>query len=215
MLEAAYQSAWQQPGIAFVGAVPVLVLALLGSTRRRAFTILFVALELEILLDAWLTGPLSPLSAPHVTLAVSLFIVLGDLRWFYLVERQLHASRERAWLSAISLSLVLPFCVGLAHELAPARFSGTLFFLVYEALFVGWALVIARVKLARLDGDRARYVRRLTALVVAQYALWATADALILLHHDVGWLLRLVPNALYYVAFVPVATMRVPDDVRA
>lgn len=213
MFETTYQSAWQQPGIAFLGAVPLVVLALLGFTHR--FALLFVVLELEILLDAWLTGGLSPLSPAHATLAISLFVVLGDLRWFYLVERQVHAARKRAWLTAVPLALVLPFCVGLAHELAPERFSGTLFFLVYETLFVGWALCVARLRLGRLDGERARFVRRLTALVVVQYALWATSDALILLHRDLGWLLRLVPNALYYVAFVPVATMRVPEGVRA
>lgn len=212
MLAAAYQSAWQQPGLALAGALAIVGLALLR--RGRTLTLLLVLLELEILLDAWLTGPLSPLTPARLTSFVSAFIVLGDLRWFYLVERQVQPTRERTWLVSIPLALVLPVCVGLVHELVPARFSGTLFFLVYETLFVGWALLVARSRLALLDGGRARYVRRLTALVVAQYALWATADALILLGHDLGWLLRVVPNALYYVGFAPLATLRVPDEVR-
>ena len=42
------------------------------------------------------------------------------------------------------------------------------------------------------------WVRRVTRFVIFYYLLWATADVLILVAGDVGYLLRVVPNVLYY-----------------
>jgi hypothetical protein len=43
------------------------------------------------------------------------------------------------------------------------------------------------------------------AFVCAYYVVWTTADALVLRGHEWGWGLRVVPNVLYYGAFVPFA----------
>ena len=49
-------------------------------------------------------------------------------------------------------------------------------------------------------------LRRVLGYVAVYYALWASADVLILYGGlDVGWLLRVVPNQLYYAFFVPFA----------
>jgi hypothetical protein len=47
--------------------------------------------------------------------------------------------------------------------------------------------------------------------VIGYYALWAGADAIILTSGaDTGFLLRVLPNALYYGGFVPVVAWAAP-----
>ena len=49
-----------------------------------------------------------------------------------------------------------------------------------------------------------RFLRRVCAYVIAYYGLWASCDALWLATSlDVAWLLRVLPNQLYYAFFVP------------
>ena len=51
--------------------------------------------------------------------------------------------------------------------------------------------------------------------VIGYYALWASADAIILASGaDVGFLLRVVPNALYYGGLVPVIAWTAPTADR-
>jgi hypothetical protein len=52
-------------------------------------------------------------------------------------------------------------------------------------------------------------LRAVLGYVVAYYALWASADVLILAGVDFGWGLRVLPNQLYYSFFVPFAYLRV------
>jgi hypothetical protein len=49
------------------------------------------------------------------------------------------------------------------------------------------------------------YLRTVLAYVAIYYALWATADVIILAGFDLGWALRMLPNQLYYAFFVPFA----------
>jgi hypothetical protein len=79
--------------------------------------------------------------------------------------------------------------------------------LVYELGFVALALVLRR----RIDGGLAagaserdrRLLRALLLYAAGYYALWASADALILAGFDAGWGLRILPNQLYYAFTVP------------
>ena len=57
----------------------------------------------------------------------------------------------------------------------------------------------------------AAFVRSTLGLVGAYYGLWAAADVLILCGVDAGWLVRLVPNQLYYGLFVPFVWWRFFD----
>ena len=100
MFEEIYASAWHHPGIAWIAGVPLLALAVIAmrqgrravdpDPRRAAGLWAFVILELAILLDAWFTGALSPVGATGVAAetAAVFFVIVGDLRFFYLVERQ-------------------------------------------------------------------------------------------------------------------------------
>ena len=56
------------------------------------------------------------------------------------------------------------------------------------------------------DPERRRGLRAISAYVATYYALWALADVLILVFGlDLGWLLRVIPNQLYYAFFLPFA----------
>ena len=49
--------------------------------------------------------------------------------------------------------------------------------------------------------------------VIGYYGLWAAADAIILTTGaDMGFLLRVLPNALYYGGFVPVVAWTAPQQ---
>ena len=62
-----------------------------------------------------------------------------------------------------------------------------------------------RVVPARCEDPRnARILRSLCGYVAVYYALWAGSDLLILYGGiDAGWLLRALPNQLYYAFWVP------------
>ena len=237
MFHAAYDSTWQHPGIAWIAGAPLAAFALLAyasqrrahdlDPRRRAWLAAFIVLELVVLLDAWLTSPLAPRpllgdGAAAQTASV-VFIVLGDLRYFYLVERQRGPSAAgasaslRALAIAVPVSLLLPIATAVGKLVAPARFQGTSLYLIYELGLLVVALVYALLRAPRPTdaGDgRRRYVGRLLAVELAQYGLWAAADVLILAGVDAGYLLRMVPNAIYYAAFVPLATLATPAGSR-
>lgn len=224
--ERLYQSPWQHPGVAFFGGAVLTLCALLPRRRGpgvkgRRWALLFLILQIEILLDAALTGALSPVaSGSTAALAVgTLFVVLGDLRYFYLFERQLARPQERPWSAlrvALPLSLLLPTATGIAARLFPERLSGNRLFLGYEVGFL--LLASLHLWLRRLGHTmtirRRAYALRLFFFELVQYALWVLADVLIVTGHDLGWALRIAPNLLYYAAFVPVAISTAPPEAQ-
>ena len=81
-------------------------------------------------------------------------------------------------------------------------------FLFYEALFTVLMLAARFV----WPSPRTRWGKRVVLYVVAYYALWALSDALILgLHLDVGYLLRVVPNVLYYGGLLAAVSLTAPE----
>jgi hypothetical protein len=209
-----YQSAWLHPGAAFLlGALGTLLVLVFA---RRSL-LLFAILELAILVDAALTGALSPLlpGGATATYAALLFVILGDLRYFYLVERQRNeAGRGRALFAATLLSLLVPIATRIVYPLAPERLVGNALYLLYELFMLGLVLGHFATR-GRMAGERGVYVRRLFFFVLCQYALWAAADVLILRGTDAGWALRVVPNLLYYCGFAPFAVLIAPKEARA
>ena len=211
MFHALYDSPWHHPGIAWLVGVPLLFIALGRAFRaQRSFALLFVVLQVEIMLDAWFTGPYSPVgnTGRAADLAAVVFVVLGDLRYFYLVLRQ-QRPRGTALGLGFALSMVMPLVTGALRVVDASRFSGNLLYLIYEFGVLAVVIVVARLQ------PPTQYTRRLLAIEVAQYALWISADVFILLGYDAGYLLRIVPNVIYYAAFAPVAALRSPDDARA
>lgn len=202
-----YESAWHIPATPWLAnAAFLLILGMSRGPRRGLFALLAIA----IALDAWLNGALTPLgrASPSVRTAVSLFFVLaGDFRYFA-VSDLVAGDKGRSLARALGLAFVVPV-VALPLRLldAPER----VLWLAYEGAFVVFALVLRAVLWPRWLGARSappeavRAVRALTTFQIVQYGLWALADVLLLADLGVGWLLRLVPNTLYYAVFVPFA----------
>ncbi|MCW5890905.1 MAG: hypothetical protein KIT14_10160 [bacterium] len=139
-----------------------------------------------------------------------LFVLLGDFRVFLLVfgvarpDTLLGPALAKAALWTTFVPIVgYGGWWGLDRTLGPLH-PQTLW-LLYELCFLGLALWMRGVWLPRQPTPAAPYLRAVLAYVALYYGLWAQADVLILLGVDLGWLLRVVPNQLYYVFWVPVA----------
>ena len=212
-----YASFAQQPLLLWgAAAVGLAVVLLRRSTSRsvQGFCLLF---GLVPFLDAWLTaddvagvGALSPTLGVVVA---TFFVILGDLRFFLFLESATGegeiALDGGKWARAIGLSFVIPVASALFRAFLPeaAPWRGRATFLFYEAVFV--CLVLALRALGR--GGRLGWTRRVTQYVLAYYALWILADVLILfLHLDVGYLVRVVPNVLYYGGLLAVVSVASP-----
>jgi hypothetical protein len=92
-----------------------------------------------------------------------------------------------------------------AESFAPDA-TGQRLWLIHELLFAGVAAGLWGVWLPRRVEAAAtrRFLRRVCAFVILYYGLWASCDGLWLAtSHDAAWLLRVLPNQLYYAFFVP------------
>ncbi len=216
-----YSSPWHHPGLLLPLSVAGLVAVVVARLRHpeawspflRAWLLVF---GVEIVLDASLTGFATPLHghASAERVAGIVFVILGDLRAYLLLERLV--APTRAWPAtlarALGWSLIASLAVAVATRVAPATFSNTRhIFLFYEcislALFSAWRFAIV----PRRDSTLARDV---SLFFVVQYAMWVCADVLILSGIDLAYLFRIVPNATYYGLFVPFVLRRAPRDLR-
>lgn len=234
MFERLYASGWHNPGLFWLVGAGFFVWLLRARPFLRSFLLLFT---LEILADAWQSGTLaSPLvaAAGLATPVAIAFVILGDHRYFLLVER--YASIEggpskaalaglgpaRTWLVALAFALGVPIASTLVHTVAfPEHFADPRrTFLLYEAMFLVLALALRFGVLPRRLAHASEPIRRwllgVTSFVAVQYALWATADVVILATGgDGGFLLRIVPNVLYYAVFLPFVAATAPREAWA
>lgn len=212
-MKALYDSAWHHPFVAYLAG-----LALLFAIARRLsflYGYLLVFL-LAILADATVTGAWSPvpLGTPTYTAFSVLFIVLGDLRYFLLAER---VTRPEDSLAAslrfsIPMSLLVPVTTGVMTRTIWFMADDRVLYAVYEFAMVGLVLGLDHFRF----GTRAaapeirRWVHEVSLLFAGLYFGWATSDVLILADVELGHLLRIVPNVLYYAAFLPFVFARAP-----
>jgi hypothetical protein len=209
-VKALYDSGWHHPFAAYLGLAVLVVL--LARMPRGTFLFRWAALfGLVLAADATITGAWSPLpsSSPLFTPLSIAFVILGDARFFYLQERFAHpdASTLRVTIVAALTSLVVPVTSTLLREVFPLLSEGRWLFLGYELLALAFVLGTWLVRYRpALDPETRRWLVRVTAIFATLYALWATADVLILLDVELGHLLRIVPNVLYYAVFL-VATV--------
>jgi hypothetical protein len=207
--------------------VPVLFLAyLLGSARARKaaaasadgrFLYAYaLAFGIATIVDPLCTGPMVEwldLGTGATSAVMIAFVLLGDFRVFLLVffltrpERRLGRTAAEAAL----WTLVVPIFAGTTNALVEwlrPELTAQRLWLIYELGFLALALFLrARVIPRRTAGSPPALLRRIRsvlAYVAVYYALWATADVLILYGGvDAGWLLRALPNQLYYAFWVP------------
>jgi hypothetical protein len=188
-----------------------------ASFRDARFLRLYVvAFCVETLLDPIATGPITRalgLAEAASSGTMLVFVLLGDFRVFLLVSHLTRPERKLGFAAreAALWTLIVPLFAGVTRGglgLVIADLPSQVLWLIYEVAFLVVALVLRnRVVPRRLrgqEGSPRRELRRVTSYVAAYYALWATADALILFGGiDAGWLLRVVPNQLYYAFYLP------------
>jgi hypothetical protein len=226
--EKLYGTAWHHPGVAFAGAV---LFAIAFASRRTflvGWTVLFLV---EILADAFATGgftPVTPGSSLMTGLGIA-FVIAGDFRYFLLVEHCIASDPNavltsrglgpwKAWLPAVVVAFIVPLTTTFIREVYASTFktNDQHTFLLYESLFLVIGLVYRFVVVPRRAKPETRaYLLRLTHFELVQYGLWVAADlAIIFAKLDVGYLVRLVPNAMYYALFLPFAWWMAPRAAR-
>ncbi len=208
MLQAAYESAWHHPGVAWLMALALVVAVLATRPRLLAFLLGFA---IEIALDAYFSAPFAPKLPASLGTAVAVaFVILGDYRYFVVLEGALAGGfdKARAWLVALPWAFVVPVASTIARQIAPKTLSDDrTTYLVYELMFFALAIGVRAFVLPRraaaLADETRRWLSRVTAFEIVQYGLWALADVVILAGaSEPGYLLRIAPNVLYYGGFL-------------
>ena len=202
-----YYAGWQQPWALLVAPFAFLVFRVVAAPPRLGavpaaapFVTLWSTLfAFETMLDAVATGPLAEAIGPGaVRTALGLvFVLLGDFRIWWLVFGL--AGRSRALRPALFATAAVPASAWLAAKVLAAVFGplpDQALWLLHESVFCALATAISR---RQTD----RFARAVLAYAAVYYALWAAADVLILAGVDAGWLLRCIPNQLYYGFSVP------------
>lgn len=202
MFEKFYYSDWQQPVLLWVCILVTGLLVLRKKDRVSSHYLWISALFLaESAADAGLTSNLAGLTGFTAKALPLLFVVLGDFRIFAvcLLESK-RLPKALAFAAVLSLitpllsQMTLPFWTQAFNLEENSEFLLRALFLNYEIVFLGVFFIFCIV--------RPRPLGRLQKLTFAYYGLWALADLLILWRNpgncDGAFLLRLLPNALYY-----------------
>jgi hypothetical protein len=213
MFAAFYSSFWQHPVLLLLLPILFLVLAqrkLIQSRSGFLRSYLCVVLA-NTLLDATLTADRTVhtlgLPARVASVIAIFFVIAGDFRVFLLAFR-LNVERMtlRGWIAVVAISLFGPLAqAGLILEFPRVFAEARLTFLAYE-LVLFFVLAGALLALgARFSDPLAKEV---LLYALATYGLWIAADLVILAGADGGYLLRVMPNLLYYGGYVPFVYFR-------
>lgn len=211
-----YDSGYHHPLVAYlVGLAFVLVLA-----RRLPFLYGYlVVFTVEILADATATGAWSsvPLGTPAYTFWSVLFIVLGDFRYFFLAERMIDLDEPitRALVVAACTSLVVPLVTGILQR--AMGLDTRELYMIYEAPMAVIVLALDRFRFQKriADPEVRVFVHRVSVLFATLYAGWAACDLLLYTGFPIGHVLRVIPNVLYYGAFIPFVYYAAPDSMKS
>jgi hypothetical protein len=178
-----------------------------------------IVFAFETLIDPLATGPLlralGLADGPLGTAVMVLFVLLGDFRVYLLVFALLALAAGRTWQSALPRAalwtllvpaIALPLNALLRRALP--QLDPNSVWLVYETTFTVVALLL-RAHAAAAPPRVRGALRAVLGYVALYYALWALSDVLIQFFAlDVGWLLRIVPNQLYYAFWIPFVVWR-------
>jgi hypothetical protein len=216
-VKAIYDSAWHHPFVAYVVGLGLLF----AIVRRLPFLYgyLFVFLVC-ILADATCTGGWSPvpMGTPAYTFFSVLFIILGDMRYFVLAERVSRSDEGllRTLRFSIPLSFAIPVITEIMRQTLPFMQNDRVLYVVYEGAMVVLVLALDRFRFAPRAADPAlrRYVHEVSLLFAGGYFGWAACDVLILLDVEFAHVLRIVPNLVYYAAFLVLVYARAPAALK-
>lgn len=215
--EAFYASAYQHPGLLWLAAL--LAAAVLASRRGldprlRGYLAALVGLSLS---DAWLTSNhvygIGALPEQFGSFVPLFFVLAGDFRFLLLAVAATPSGglriEARSLAIAAALTVIVPLSSQVIFSLLPDSLRAPrALFLVYEVAFVLLTLSLMRWH-RNLRG--VVWMRSVSRFVLLYYALWASADGIILAtDSDLGFLLRVVPNVLYYGGLIAVIAMAAP-----
>lgn len=222
-----FEAVYEGPWAATVGLAAIAVGAAVRWFRGQKFLVAYMALFTIVALgDALRSGPWSPLHRlpPEWEDRLGLlFVLAGDYRYFLVVARFLARPRigaaeptpRRAWAVAFGWMMIVPIVTYALGAISP-RFTGRGSYLAYELQMIALVLVFRVVLLPRglaaAPAAIGRWLRAVTDFELATYALWALADIVIFAGADAGFLLRIVPNVLYYGLFVWFVAARAPAE---
>ena len=216
-----YQSDLQ--GVWSLLPVPAALFVYLLSSRRarelgassaearfvRTWALVFAV---ETLLDPLVGAKLVPwlgLPPALATAVMLVFVLLGDFRVYWLLFALAFQDARRGARLAAAVTPVVPLLAyasdHLCERFAPDA-TGQRLWLIHELLFTGVAawLWAAWLPSRLTDVTTLRFLRRVCVYVILYYGLWASCDLVWLATSlDAAWLLRSVPNQLYYAFFVP------------
>jgi len=200
-----FKSLYDSPVTATViPCVVALVVLVLAQRKRRLPRTYATVFSIAIAADAYLNGPWTPVKASIAWMVGVFFVILGDFRYFVVFEE---ATQNRAKLvRAVVWAFVVPVTAQIIRWSIPRiEHDERSTFLLYEILFFVLAALTQTFRVPRAkEWDMAS---RATTFELVQYGTWILADVgLIVSGSDAFWLLRLVANLIYYVAFVPFMT---------
>ncbi len=203
--EAFYASAIQHPILLWVAAgLGFAVCATRSGLDRslRRYCVLLTALSL---IDAWLTSNpvygLGVLTGEPASAVPLFFVLAGDIRYLLLLgtanPRGAIQPSTRRILAAAGLTCIVPLLAQAVVGMLPETRAGArVLFLVYEVAFM---LLTAGLMRWHPGVRSAPWLAPVSRFVLLYYGLWALADAILLLTgSDLGFLLRVLPNLLYY-----------------
>lgn len=215
--EAFYASPIQHPWMLWLAAALGLMLVLTRTGLDPGVRRYGIALAVLSGADAWLSSNqvygIGALSGAAATFVPLFFVLAGDFRYLLLVtsgsaEGRLAITGPRV-LAAAGLTLVVPLTTQLVLSLLPDAHTGPrVMFAIYEVAFFVLAAVLLRIH----PNARANpWLRSITRFVMFYYALWATADAILLgTGSDLGYMLRVLPNLLYYGGLIAAIALFAP-----
>lgn len=207
--------------LTFLVVTPAARAAARSSEGPRRFLYFYLLVfALETILDPIATGPFVRwlgVGDSGLGTAIPLtFVLLGDFRVYLLIFglarlAQRGGTLAPALLEAAAWTFLVPIVAytldSLLHHANPDLPAQTIW-LFYELAFLAIAIWLRVGGIARRipesDGALRRGLEAVAGYAAVYYALWATADVLILVFAlDVGWALRVIPNQLYYGLYLP------------
>lgn len=222
--EALYLSWWNHPLACWISAAVMLLIVARRLSFLPAYLVLNLAITCADAVVSGMWGNMGGQSSALYTPLTFFAIVAGDWRVYWLMRREASADAQHPWggWQAAAIAFILCFIPSLGVEALgrafPAAFADSrVLYLSYELLALGMMTALQGIWLGgwlvKRSPGRVAWARRVLAFAQAQYALWALADMVILSGYPQGFLLRIVPNIMYYALFLPVVWSLAPEDV--
>lgn len=199
---------------ALVASGILVICAALHAVPLRRYLLLFGA---TTLLDICIAGSLVPIGNQELQTGLEyLFVLIGDLRFILLLAYILYAGKSLSDIEklrpgwdvlrpAIIFTLFPSLIVSAVGFACPDWVrEPRQKFLAYEiTFFVLTLLWIYGVMPQKSVPQREQaFLKKVSRLVLAFYGLWALADILLLRGIAAGFVVRIIPNLLYYCAFL-------------